>query len=109
MRKTLTAFAIATTLIAAPAVAQDTSDIVTITVETSDLDLTTSNGQDRLNNRVDTAIDRTCRSGGRDLASRRAEAACRDSLSEEFAAPVALAISEAGSENYAALEFSIKA
>ncbi|MDE1466690.1 UrcA family protein [Aurantiacibacter sp. D1-12] len=110
MRKTLIAFATAATLIAAPAAAHESAEeTITISVQTSDLDLSNTADQDRLNNRIDTAISRACRSGGRDLASRRAEAACRDSLSAEFAGPVALAIGEAGSETYAALEFSIKA
>ncbi len=109
MRKTLIAFATAATLIAAPAAAETGSETVTITVQTSDLDLSDVADQDRLNNRIDTAISRACRSGGRDLASRRAEAACVDSLSEVAAPQVALAISEAASRNYAALEFSLKA
>ncbi|MBH5322660.1 UrcA family protein [Aurantiacibacter sediminis] len=108
MRKTLIAFATAATLIAVPAAAQTSDDTVTITVETSDLDLTTVAGQDRLESRIDTSIERACRSGGRDLASRRAEAACRNTFHNAFAPQVELAIAEAGSENYVALEFAIK-
>ena len=53
--------------------------------------------------------ERLTASAGRDLTSRRAEAACRDSLGAAFAPEVALAINNAGGENYAALEFSLKA
>ena len=82
MRKTLIALATAATLIAVPAAAQDPSETVTITVQTSDLDLSDVADQERLESRIDTAISRACRSGGRDLASRRIEAQCRDALGE---------------------------
>ncbi|WP_271077805.1 UrcA family protein [Aurantiacibacter sp. MUD61] len=109
MRKTLIALAAVATAIAAPAAAQDASDNVTISVETGDLDLTTAAGQESLENRIENAINRACRSGGRDMDSRRAEAACRSTLSEAFAPRVELAITDAQSDRYAALEISLKA
>ena len=103
MRKTLIALAAASTIFAAPAMAADPADSVTISVQTDDLDLTTEAGQDALENRVDRAIERVCRTGGRDIASRRAEAQCRSNFAEDFAPSVELAIAEAQEQRFAAI------
>ncbi|MGB3167375.1 MAG: UrcA family protein [Alteraurantiacibacter sp.] len=104
MRKTFIALAAAATVFAAPAMAADPADSVTISIQTNDLDLGTVEGQDRLENRIDTAIRRACQSGGRDLASRRAEAACRDALGERFAPVVEVAIVDAQATRLAAID-----
>lgn len=109
MRKTLIALATAATLLAVPAAAQDASEDVTITVQTGDLDLTTAADQSRLDSRVETAIRRACRSGGRDLASRRIEAACRASLAETINPSVELAIAGANETRLASIELSFEA
>lgn len=109
MRKTLITLAAAATVLAIPAAAQEAGDGPTITVQTSDLDLTDSADQSRLDNRVDNAIRRACRSGGFDSASRRAEAACRASLSNAASPRVELAIAQANETRFAAIELSFEA
>ena len=109
MRKTLIAFAAVATAFAVPAAAQDASDTVTITVQTNDLDLASPADQSRLETRIDSAISRVCRSGGRDFDARRAEAACRNSLRDAFAPQVEVAIMEAREEHFAALDLSLRA
>ncbi len=108
MRKTLIAIAAITTAIAAPAAAQDASENVTITVQTNDLDLTSQADQQRLDNRVETAIRRACRSGGRDLASRQVETACRASLTDAANPRVELAIADANTTRFASIELSFE-
>lgn len=109
MRKTLIALATAATLLAVPAAAQDATGNVTITVETNDLDLSSSADQQRLDSRVQTAIRRACRSGGRDLASRQVEAACRASLSDAASPSVELVIAQANETRFASIELSFEA
>lgn len=109
MRKTLIAIAAATAALSVPATAQDASENVTITVETGDLDLTNQADQNRLDNRVETAIRRACRSGGRDLASRQVEAACRASLADTISPSVELAIAQATETRFASIELSFEA
>ncbi|RJY08509.1 UrcA family protein [Aurantiacibacter aquimixticola] len=104
MRKTFIAIAAASAIFAAPAAAQDAAEDVTIAVQTDDLDLTDTADQDRLDARVETAIRQACRSGGRDLTSRRVEAACRNALADSIAPRVELAIIDANAPRLAALD-----
>ena len=91
-----------TAAIAVPAAAQ-TADPVAVTISVEDLDLNTAEGQASLESRVDQAISRACRTGGRDIASRNLEAACRADLEANFAPRVELAIAEARTERLATL------
>ena len=107
MRTTLMAItpivALAGAVMAAPAAAQNLDEDVTIRITTQDLDLTNVDDLQRLETRVERAIERACRSGGRDLASRRTEAACRAVLADTIAPSVSLAITDANTRLLAAL------
>lgn len=113
MLKNLASFAAAlatsAAISAAPVMAQDPSGDVTITVQTDDLDLSNPADQDTLDARVETAIRQACRSGGRDMASRQVEKACRASLSEAFAPQVEVAIADANTKHFASLDLDIEA
>jgi UrcA family protein len=95
--------AAAAAVFAVPAAAQET---VTITVQTHDLDLTDSADQSRLDRRVEQAIRRACRSGGRDLASRQVETACRAELADIASPRVELAIANANETRFASLDLT---
>ena len=113
MRKTFTSFAAAlataTVVFAAPAMAQDPSADVTITVQTDDLDLSNPADQDTLDARIETAIRQACRTGGRDMASRKVEKACRANLSEALGSQVDVAIADANTKHFASLDLDIEA
>ncbi|KLE35509.1 UrcA family protein [Aurantiacibacter luteus] len=103
MTKLLASAAIAiVAAFAVPAAAQ-TGEPAQITVPTADLDLTQPADQERLDSRVDQAISRACRTGGRDSASRRFESACREDLEASFAPRIELAIVAARTERLATL------
>lgn len=101
MRKTLIAIASVAAFLAAPAAAQADNETVSITVQTSDLDLTDSSDRVRLDRRIETATSRACRNGGRDLSSLRAEAACRADLADSLARQAEVAIINANEEHLA--------
>lgn len=78
----ITAAAAALTATATPGTAKAAAIIETPfnqTVHHADLDLTTPQGIDRLDQRVRTKIRRACINGGRDSVSIRLERECRDS------------------------------
>ncbi|RPF70314.1 UrcA family protein [Aurantiacibacter spongiae] len=104
MRRLSIALAAASIVLAGPALAGPATDAVTIDVRTSDLDLTDSADQARLDRRIDTAIDQACRTGGRDLSSRRAESACRAALKDAATPGVELAITRANTRHFATLD-----
>ena len=106
MKKTFIAFATAATLLAVPVMAQDAADQMTIAVKTNDLDLTDIADQGRLDNRVEFAIRRACRSGGRDIASRQVEIACRANVAQTIAPSVELAIAQANTRHFASLDLN---
>ncbi len=66
------ALALSTAAVAAPDAGR------AITVETSDLNLTTTAGQERLDRRISTAVRAACRINARDLNSRLIENECRE-------------------------------
>ena len=106
MRKIFIALAPLAAAIAAPAVAQDPATSITISVQTDDLDLSDANDQDRLDRRIENAIERACRTGGRDRDARRAEAACRADLQQTVSPSVELAIAEANAARFASLDLN---
>ena len=80
------------------------NDRPSITVQTHDLDLATASDQERLENRVDRAIRRACRIGGKGVAVMAAEQECRAELREAARSQVRLAIAAARNDRFAALE-----
>ena len=102
------AFAVAALAAATPALAQ-TTEAVTVSVETQDLDLTAAADQEKLNDRIETAILRACRPDGRDAIAMRASRVCRSSLADAFAPRVELAIAEAGAVRLASIDLEIGA
>ncbi|APE28720.1 UrcA family protein [Aurantiacibacter gangjinensis] len=103
MRNTLISLAAATAIFAAPAAAQDT-ETVTLTIQTEDLNMADADDQARFQQRVDRAIRQACATGGRDLTSRRIEAACRADLAESVAHSVEVAVNEGRLPIVAAIE-----
>ena len=87
-----------------PAAAQAQHEDVTVEVRLNGLDLSLSADQQRLDERMDYAIRRACRSDARDAASRRVQRACEESLSDALAPRVELAIANARREYLAAIE-----
>ena len=98
MRTILTLTAAATALIIAPVAASASPDNGTefeVTVKHDDLDLTTSEGASRLDERVRTRVFQMCHNGGRDGASQRLERQCRAGALASAETQVRLAIAEA--------------
>ena len=106
MRKIFIALAPIAAAVSAPAMAQDPAESVTITIQTNDLDLTDAADQARLDSRVDRAISRACRVGGRDADARRAEAACRADLADTIAPQIEVAILDANATRFASLDLN---
>lgn len=102
MMKFSTIAAALSVAVAVPAAAQ-TAEPVRIIVAIADLDLGNVADQSRLDARVDQAISRACRTGGRDMAARRLEDACRADLSASFSPRIELAIAQARTERLASL------
>ena len=75
-----------------------------ISVETSDLNLTTEAGQHRLERRINTAVRAACRTGGRDLNSRLIENECRETALTQAKAKAdrAVVMAKATAVRYAA-------
>ena len=69
-----------------------------VTVSHDDLDLTTSEGASRLDERVRTRIRQLCRNGGRDSASMQLARECRASAFANAERQVRFAIAEANAE-----------
>ena len=80
------------------------SDIPSIAVATSDLDLASAKGQDRLESRVERAIRKACTVGGKGLTVMAAEKQCRDELREAANVEIRLAIAAARGDRFAALD-----
>ena len=97
-----------TVLIAAalafPHVPAMASDIPSIAVETTDLDLTSPKDQDRLDNRVERAIRKACTIGGKGVTVMVAESKCRAELREATNVEVRIAIAAAREDRFAALD-----
>lgn len=69
------------------------------TVAHDDLDLTTSDGVSRLDERIRTRVRQMCQNGGRDSASVRLERECRAGALAATASAVRVAIANARIEN----------
>ena len=80
------------------------SDIPSIIVETTDLDLASAKGQDRLESRVERAIRKACTIGGKGLTVMAAENQCRAELREAANVEVRLAIAAAREDRFVALD-----
>lgn len=80
------------------------SDIPSIAVETTDLDLASAKDQDRLESRVERAIRKACTVGGKGLTVMAAEKQCRDELREAANVEIRLAIAAARGDRFAALD-----
>ncbi|MHA7818286.1 MAG: UrcA family protein [Erythrobacter sp.] len=93
--------AAAAALIALPATASastvEAKDF-SVSVKHRDLDLSTSEGASRLDERVRTRIRQMCQTGGRDSDSRRLESECRESALAATMPQIDLAIAEARAE-----------
>jgi len=90
----------ATALIATPAIASPTNQTdFNATVEHDDLDLSTTRGIARLDDRLRSTIRRACANGGRDSASLRLERQCRESAFASAENEVRLAVNEARLRN----------
>lgn len=105
MKKTFVFAAAAFAAIATPVQAQGA---ITIDVPTADLDLSTAEGQARLESRLETFIRRACDSRSRTATDLRADAACRTKLKEAAEPKVKLAIAEAHEQQLAALSIDIR-
>ena len=100
------------TIIAPIALALSTAAVATpeagrtISVETSDLNLTTQAGQERLDRRINIAVRAACRTNARDLNSRLIENECREMALAEAKAKAdrAVAMAKATAVRYAATE-----
>lgn len=91
----------AATLIAVPGLAS-ASPLNSVdfdeTIAHDDLDLTTSEGASRLDERVRTKVRQLCRLGGRDSATQRLERECRESALAAADPQVRLAIAAANAD-----------
>ena len=98
MRKSIIIAATAATLFAVPSLAS-ASPMNSVdfdeTITQDDLDLTTSEGASRLDERVRTKVRQLCRLGGRDSATQRLERQCRESALAATTPQIRLAIAEA--------------
>lgn len=90
-----TIFALALTLGAAPALAAPTSDAPTASVRIDDLNLSTEQGQQRLDVRIKKAARTVCYSGLRGLAAQAREAQCIDSALAVVQPEAARAVAQA--------------
>ena len=100
MKKTVL-IAAALAILPAQAIA---SDIPSINVDITGLDLASTKDQDRLNSKVERAIRKACTVGGKGLTVQNAEQACRAELRTAADAEVRLAIAAARQSRLAALE-----
>ncbi|WP_435200802.1 UrcA family protein [Qipengyuania sp. 902] len=80
------------------------SDIPSIAVETTDLDLASAKDQNRLESRVERAIRKACADGGKGLTVMAAEKQCRAELREAANVEIRLAIAAARGDRFAALD-----
>lgn len=101
MRTIITLAAAATALMVTPVAASASPPNgaeFEVTVKHDDLDLTTSEGASRLDERVRTRVFQMCRNGGRDSASQRLERQCRAGAFAAAETQVRLAIAEANAD-----------
>jgi UrcA family protein len=94
--------ALAAALMLTPAVAHASpvnADTFEVPVAHGDLDLTTSEGVSRLDERVRTRVRQMCQTGGRDLAAYLLERECRVSALAATAPAVRVAIAKARAES----------
>lgn len=105
MTKTFTALALSLAALVGTngSVLAQTADRVTISVATADLDLASPADRARLETRLNSAIDRVCRSAGRDADALRAERLCRVQFRAEAQDRVDVAIAQANATRLAAL------
>lgn len=99
MKKTLIA---AAALLAIPTGAF-ARDLPSITVDISDIDLSTAAGQDRLDARVERAIRGACYNGSRGLSATIMEQECRADLREAARPVIEAARTQADAPRYAAV------
>lgn len=100
MNKTFALAAAAIAFLSTPALA-DT--VPSATVQIIDLDLTKQADQEKLDQRIDRAINKMCRVNGRGLEFRRQENACRVAAKADAAPKVKLAIAAANTQQFAAI------
>lgn len=79
----------------APAQAQADKEDFVLRIDSSDLDLTTAKGQDRLQARVRSAVRTACRADGRSLRELTAERECEESTLSNAQRGIDLALAEA--------------
>lgn len=94
MKSAITLVALICSIPAAAAAQQP----VSVRIETSGLDLSTAEGQQRLETRVRTHIRRACDAGLRGVTAARREATCRNAMHEMADRKVAFAITQAQGE-----------
>ncbi|MXO95779.1 UrcA family protein [Erythrobacter aquimaris] len=92
--------------IAAPAAAKAETPAASISV--ADLDLTKRVDQDKLDRRIDLTVRRMCRVDAFEAKARKLERNCRLAAKADAAPKVALAIANARTERFAALNLDIQ-
>ena len=105
MKKTFAFAAAALAAIAAPAMAHE---VPSVSVDVTDLDLTQSADQEKLERRIENAARRACRLGGFDAETRRAERECRLAIIENAEEQVDFAIATARTEHFATIEIDVQ-
>lgn len=80
------------------------NDVPSIAVATTDPDLASAKGQDRLESRVERAIRKACSIGGKGVTVMAAEKRCRAELREAANVEIRLAIAAAREDRFAALD-----
>lgn len=98
-----TTLAIAAAFLAVPSMAA-AQNAPSATVKTTDLDLSTKAGQDKLDKRVDQTIRRMCRVDGFDAAMLRQQADCRLAAKANAGPKVAFAIEASRTGHFASIE-----
>ena len=105
MKETFTFTVAALAAIALPAMAHEPPSV---SVDVTDLDLTRSADQEKLERRIDHAVSRVCRLGGFDAETRRAERECRLATIENADKQVDLAIAKARTEQLATIDIDVQ-
>lgn len=83
-------------LAATPVAAYADAARVSVTVQTADLDLTTTEGRAQLNERIDDAANRVCRdNSARGLHMRRQYEACKTQIARNSAPQIEMAVASA--------------
>lgn len=85
-----TILAIAALALTAAAVPAHAESAPSISIRFGDLDLSSAAGQARLDGRINSAVNRACLTGSRDLAATGAERSCRAELAHKVRASIAL-------------------